>query len=438
MNLYYTIQTTPIGGSNRTPILIDNTQSTFDYGLDMLEIYYNLFVAEKNTAHFRLIETNLFNTSVLTDFKEGDIITIIEHSETAVITLFVGFINGITCGFQQGQNAIDIICSSILSQWELQTVVQTSQSQDFFSTQGLAVNKRKLGDILDLFYSESLLSKVYNGQKINITTPTGNLKNNIIDSSSQVWSFVSPSMNRLQAINSILYPYQRLIYQQSNGQVTITHLSAKSTKLSTAYAIDVQNQNDNPYMMLGLRRNAGMCANKVITLFSGLNFILSTSEASAVEGIAEPSGIFKRPLELLNSGVFTNQIVDSQSIQQKMLYDSTFLTYMTDNKNYTFESTGIPADVGTNQQTTSIVNLYSLRLLATQLAAETTVTCTSPRVSTAGNDFPLGKMINIQAPNYIDVSSMLCIGGKIQYFTQQTICTLEIVKPYTLIPYWDY
>jgi hypothetical protein len=439
----YIVTTQPITDSN-SPVTVDNEGTEGDYVLDMLEIYYNLLDAERNTCHFRLVEKDLFNSKVSTDFKGGDIIQVYEapDSTARLIPVFVGYIKSVSSGFQQGQNAIDISCGSILSQWCHQSVIQSSASIAAFQTQGVSNNIVKLGTILDLYATESLVSLAYIGQQFLYQDPIGKLANNPVNASTDVWCYLSPTDNRFNSVSQILYPYMRCIYQRPDGQIVIGFMSNGSENQDSDYSIDVTNSYPSvPYQMLSIRDNSGSVVNRTLENWAGMNYLLSTTESTIVQAMAQPGPLFARPRALLDSGVFTTQLTDTQSFSQSMAFDPALINLMNimspNGKDYNLMNDPLIPDVGNNNSTESIIGIYAARMLAAQLSIETLVSCTSARVFTAGKDFPLGKIIKVHAPNYTDATQMLCVGGKIQYYTQQTIVTVDLVKPYTFIPVWD-
>lgn len=418
------------------------------------------------TGTAKIVQLQYSTINFFSYVKEGDLLFIKENGNN----IFAGYIESMVLDISVNGTQITINFVNFIKQLSI-TKVFGQLFDKLQPAQGV-----KFGNFLDLITGNTLIAiaqssealftfDIYKGSGESTINP-----NLVLQDSNTVYITISSFMTILQAINKVIYPYQRLIYQDSSGNIVIGPLSlfddlqwyfTQQNNLST-YSATI------PYTSLNLKKSAAAVPNiEYTTLFSiptfqgDLGSNQSVINSSFFCQYAPPSQYFSRLLQLYNSGNFT--ITDI--LIEDIISDPNKIDITLNNISEVIQgSGGISVSAAAaitiasvNKTPSSQLNIESLsgidpsailfnfaaRAMAEHLIEETQMTIVSPRITQLdgdGNllDLPINRMVDINMDTGIlETSNLYCRGYSLNYSANSgAIVTLNLCKPLVGGAYW--
>lgn len=392
--------------------------------------------------------------------QEGDILFIKENG----INIFTGYIESLQLDISMNGTIITINFVNLLKQFSL-----TKVFGELFATLQPAQGT-VFGTLLDTITSNTLIASVQALSTIfsfDVYQGIGENPNLILKDTTVVYVTISSFMNILQVINKILYPYQRLIYQDNMGNIVIAPLSLYDD-LQWIFAQDNSTAGEItiPYLNISIKKNAAGIPNyEYATLFTmpiaqgALGSNQSQLNSSFFCQYSPPAKYFTRLNQLYNSDTFTiadviieDLIADPAKIDITLNNISELLrgsasvskaaavTIASVNLPVTGQSS-IPSQDATD--ISAILFNYAARAMAEHLVDETSVLITSLRVSqtdSSGNllPLPINRLVDCALDTGIlESSSLFCRGYVLTYSASSgAIVTLNCTKPLVGGAYW--
>ena len=489
--LNYVVTIYPVAGSDRENIVINNKSILVDdvnqdskYGLAAHRIHYDIFKPEETNAVISLYDLNADTTTsnkstIGQDIKRGDIVQIIEETTTTSKTVFLGYVEHIGTSFNLDNQTITLICPSPLKQFTQQQAIRTVKKAGSYSTKNFTqwaiFQQTTIEQALEIIIDGTILILAHDkdftstGQYYKFIDATGTLAGKCtLESKSWVW--VQPTTTKLQALNTILYPYQYMMYMDQKGTLILTPLST-ANQAEPVYSFSVLNMaGETIQELIGSEFPAttpiiafdtlqGLTTNRYITSLANgtaeLQNLISVQDLSGSGKTSNESNvqttqqIFSRQQDLLLTGYYTNQITDIQSLNDQMLSNPILMNFYVRQSNPYINSTNTNASQIQTETGGKLINgvlqLFGGRALSEALENDTVIMVSSDRSFTAGYDLPLAKMVQIDCGGRIDedgVDSFLCKTVDLIYSQNsegQTEATIIIgaVKPFTHIFLWD-
>lgn len=406
----------------------------------------------------KVVQTQYEKIDFFKYVAEGDLIFIKENG----INIFSGYIESTQLDISLAGTSIIVNFVNFLQQLSMAKVFGL-----LFDTlqpaQGVT-----MGDFLNLITGNTLIGIGQDANKLfsfDLYMGQGESSSLVLTDSSKVFVTITSFMNILQAINKILYPYQRLIYQDSEGNIVIAPLSLFDD-LQWFFDKDNIEEATIPYISLSIKKNAAAIPNyEFVTLFTlpTLQGVTTGNQSKDNSSFAcqytPPKPSFTRINQLYHSGNFTiadviieDIIVDPAKIDQTLNNISELLQgtatstaanvticslNKTPNSQPPLKSKDGKVDVS------AIIFNYAARAMAEHLVEETQVSITSMRIKqrdSKGNllPLPINRLIDIAVDDgVLENSSLFCRGYNLNYSASGgTIVTLNCTKPLVGGAYW--
>lgn len=449
----YFIETLPIDGPGfpaRQPVVMQTTpQPTNAYYCKSFAVEQDVF--EQNTPSIFQVCPSTFGfvsgPNVFEDIKEGDLIKVTEITDAAVKrTVFIGYVLGVAISytFEGGYN-INLAAGTLLSHWMRQLVINDAADMTYLGQTLIdaSSNKVQLSALLGWFIKQSIVGfavaqnavPTQNYQGVNVPVIVKNGDQIPLHFNDTLWAYAAMNMTRYSCITNILYPYQRIIYQQANGEIVITPLDP-TNQSSFAFSDNYVSQSNpqfTPFKQMFFNREAAMVPNRSVASMVQFGFTPPTEDADPnVISVSTPSSTyFSRCAELLATGYFEQSEMDIHAITDAMITDPTLITYISNIKYY---QNSVPDNAS---QKLTIAGLYSSRYLSEQLQQESNLTFLTPRTSNQQYDLPLGQMISVALKQATDINSWFCYRTKLSFdIANGTLLTINCCKPYTHTSIW--
>lgn len=493
-SLNYVITIYPVGNPDRQKIIISNpninTELGDKYGLIGYHMSYDILAPANTNAvimlHDIYADQNDYNLSTVgEDIKRGDIVLIQEQNpdlaaSTLYQNMFVGYIENILTSFTGEHNSIVLTCPSPIKQIAEQQAIRTLTNAEDYSTdnftQWTIFQDTTIAEMLDILLDGTILQLAHDnqltgGQIYKFVDATGSLAGKC-DVNSPSWVWVQPTTMKLTAIDTVLYPYQYLYYIDQNGTLILTPLSTRyqAPSIYSFSVLNTQEQNDlNELVGVDFPENVpvmrfdtiqSLTANRYITTLMNANSLnkniisvqdLSGNQVSSSSSINVQTAqqIFSRQQELLETGYYTQQILDMQSITDRMFTDPILMNlYVARSNPYLTTTNSSPGQIRTVDERpilNGVLQLFGGRALSAALVKDTMIMVSSDRSFTVGVPLPLGQMITIDPGGRIDepgLTSFLCRRVDLMYNVNDdgsgdATLVLGAIKPFTHIFCWD-
>lgn len=464
--VYYKFVITGFPDPNNSKLVIDNSDPRQIYNYTEFSIDYDIVEPLTNTANVVVQTKGIQNVGTISqDFAEGNIVELYVNEKRK----YVGFIASYTLTVSRDTGTLIILnLKSLLMSLNQQMVVNSYQDDVVLggntTITDFASNKIKFQNVLDWFTSESIIGyaaiNVLNFQPtinnvLGLPYIFSNGSENTLTDQSLIWFYASVNDNRLDALQKVLQPYQRLIYQDPSGVLKIEPMTSEPYQDSTTgftYYIDLVTNERLPTPFIGAsnygnvlwstfsyQKAAANVANRAYSMLMqvGLNIAPSGPGSSSFVSVSTAqtsNNLFPRPVELLNSGYFEQSVNYSCDLSTKMITDPTLLTYFAQNNNAGLTA-ALAGNVGGQQG--QVTKIYAQLAMARALFEESQLQITIPYEEYADYDLPLGRTISVQEPTLLDTGSWYCYGCSLS-FSQGTgsLLTLQLTKPYTYNAYW--
>lgn len=412
------------------------------------------------TGTAKIAQRQYKKITFFSEVAEGDLIIIKENGNT----IFTGYIETLQMDITSEGTSINITFANILKQLSICKVFG-----EIFNTlqpaQGVI-----FGDFLSTIAANTLLSFAIDTSffNINIMQGIGEFPRSVLGPSNKVYVSITSFMTILQALNKVIYPYQRLIYQNSLGDVNIAPLSL----FDDLQWYFVQNNFKGlgfPYTNISIRKNAGAVNNfEYATLFNipVAQGVLGGNQSQANSSFfcqySPPVNYYTRLNQLFNSGQFTvadviieDLIADPNKVDQTLnnisevlqggaesgnLAQNTAITIASVNQT---PASQIPIPSQTGFSVSNILFNYAARAMAENLVDETQVFLTTPRVTHVAGftkellPLPINRLVSVSLdPGILETTSLFCRGYVLNYSNSGTIVTLNLCKPLSGGAYW--
>lgn len=489
--LNYNVEIFPIAtGDDREQFTIDNTQfiqgAGDKYMLVNFNVHYDILQPDQTNAKIMLFDinadTNSDNQSTLgEDIKRGDIIRITEQTQTGQIAIFTGYIESVDTMFSSDEQFIILNCPSPVKQLTQQYAIRTVENGSSYSidinnfTQWKIFQNTTIAGMMDIITQGTILelahdSELTGGLVYKFVEATGTLQGTL-NLNSSCWAWIQPTTTKLDAINTVIYPYQYMTWIDQFGTLIMSPLSTRNQaapEYNFTVTKNVINANDDFISAAGkvtpclsIATKQSLTANKYVTTIANAGFEVSplisvqdisgSGRNSSSNNVQTAQQIFSRQQDLLLTGYYTQQIIDIHSIKNEMLTDPILMNLYAKTKGSNPYLSSTNSQAGQIRTTTGqnlingVLQLFGGRALSESLVNDTLVLVTSERGYTAGLEFPLGKMITVDTAGRLDevgVDSFLCTMVDLVYAESRdggwdATLILKAIKPYTHIFLWD-
>lgn len=405
--------------------------------------------------------------SVIDFFKyvaEGDLLFIKENGNN----IFAGYIESMQLDITMNGSQITLNFVNFIKQLSISKIFGT-----LFDTiqpaQGIIFK-----DLLNLITGNTLIAiaqqqealftfDIYKGQGESTVNPTLVLTDDTV-----VYLTISSFMTILQAINKVLFPYQRFIYQDSDGNIVIGPLSLFDDQqwYFSQYNSNNPSSVTIPYTNLSIKKSAAAVPNfEYATLFAIPVFqgILAGNQAQLNSSFFCQYGpspeYFTRAIQLFNSGNFTitdilieDVVADPNKIDvilnnisdivQSSISNSTATAITIATVNQTPKSQQ-PLTSSEGYSPSAVLFNYTARAMAEHLIDETQVVISTPRIAQTdilGNllPIPINRLVDLVLDSGIlQTNSLYCRGYSLNYSSASgAIVTLNLCKPLVGGAYW--
>lgn len=468
----YIITIYPFADNNRTTTItvsnsiISGIAVSGFYQLESFSFHNDIFdPIQSGTA--KVIQTQYATIDFFKYVKEGDLLFISEQSPNKSLgdNIFSGYVESLQLDIDASGSVITLNFANLIKQISISkifgNIVNTIQTAESFVFQ----------TFLNSIVANTLISKsVLKSGNNNFQFQAGSNENDntILSGTNTIYVTITSYMTILQAINKIIFPYQRYIYQDSTGTIVISPLSLFN---DFSWQFDQRNGNDIanfiPYTNLTVKKNAGSSFNQAYgTLFS-IPIALSTADVlkfqqSGFATVFTPSPTyFNRLNQLYNSGNFTmtditieDVIADPNKLDQTLINISNIVqglnvassiasTISVVNQTPIQFPTQTPLHSNQgNSDVSAILYNYVARTMSEAIVDETQVFVSTPRITQTdvnGNllPLPINQIVNVNMDDGIlDKSALFCRGYHLSYSSSGTMVTLNLCKPLSGGAYW--
>jgi hypothetical protein len=462
IDIRYVINIEPFPFTSDRFISMDNNSATSRYFYESFKLSNDIFDPTQN-AEIVIAQGDYFGgITFFADVNDNDFVTINEVINGNSSTLFRGYIESRELVHAGESTKITIQVANILKQLNMCKTVNTVNEQSTFSINSTATNEGTFKTFLNLIFQDTLVTQSYSGEVANVAILKGQNEADSValSPSTNVYAFYDSTMSRWQTLTRVIYPYQRICYQDINSIINIAPLTVvpSSWAFSFGNKINPISKNVIPYTSFGYVSNGGKTSNRQISTL--LTMPVNTTEltytpsdyANVVSLVTPLQKYFPRQVQLLQSGaaVYTNytqeDVLGDTGKNSNVLANIASLS----TGNSLSQSVGVVLSTAYQAQTplsnnpnsdtldpTRILYNYAIRDMAQNLVDETIITVSCFRDMSA-DTIPLGKMVDINAPVGIgNLASYYCRGFELSHESKKgTVLTLRLCKPYTYTGYW--
>src|SRR5271165_980711 len=468
----YSFEIYPFADSSRThTIILFNTLTaniSIPTGLTSLTQFYLIesFNFENDVFNpiqsdsARVIQQQYTTIDFFKYVAEGDLIFIKENGNN----IFSGYIESLQLDISMNGTIITLNFVNFIKQLSI-TKVFGLIFETLQPAQGIGFK-----DLLDTITGNTLIGIAQ--QKSTVFTfdtyqGLGEDTSLVLQDSTTVYVTISSFMTIFQVINKILYPYQRLIYQDNMGNIAIAPLS-----LFDDFQWFFSQSNfspggvTTPYLNISVKKNAAAIPNyEYATLFTipTAQGILGGDQSQLNSSFfcqyLPPIKNFTRLNQLYNSGNFTiadviieDLITDPAKIDITLNNISTLLqggvsisaaAAVTIAAVNTTPISQTPITSSDRVDVSAILFNYAARAMAEHLVDETSVVITSMRIKqqdSFGNlkPLPINRLVDcVMDTGILQSSSLFCRGYVFNYSASGgAIVTLNCTKPLVGGAYW--
>ncbi len=269
-----------------------------------------------------------------------------------------------------------------------------------------------------------------------------------------IYMYLSPTASKLNIILSTIYPYQRIMYADKNGDIIFTPLSSE---LDNEWLLDIENNigtDNNRIPALSYNKSTSLLdTNRVFMPYTNAFVIMNTTKnpgdkkkAHNPQSVSIPSDYFKREHDITQSGIGTRTqlMQNSQSVitaqnsgifnilnsisKKKIEGLKGYIT--TGNKKGTDTS-----KISQQNEFFSFSSVYSSNKMAEKLFSANQWIVSIPFVSTIKKDGTF-REIPINKTIMMGKERLFVYGYNLRWSSKGTILTLRLCKPYTLKALW--
>jgi hypothetical protein len=441
----------------------DNNSTTANYYLESFSFNNDVFDPIQ-TGTARIVQPQYGIIDFFSYVQEGDLLYISETQNNITTNIFSGYVEALQLYRNSDGTIITLNFVNLLKQISISNIFGLILNQIQTAKQIL------MADFLNRIIQNTLIqpSVLFSGNPtFTFYGGVGESPGLTLNGENTIYITITSYMTILQAINKVIYPYQRYIYQDNTGAIVIAPLTLFNDSI---WNFDQYNPSqfreanfNFPYTELSIKKNAGSSYNQTYGTLMNIPIALNpTSYADLIKRgfysqFTPSSTYFDRLNQLRSSGNFTiTDIVIEDLISDPSKIDITLV-----NISELVQGTSVSGSVAqtiavVNQVTgqlplksssggsdiTSILFNYVARTMSENLVSETEVYITCPRTSQTdftGNllPLPINKIVNLTLdPGILDTTALFCRGYSLSYSNAGTIVTLNLCKPLSGGAYW--
>lgn len=325
--------------------------------------------------------------------KSGDLIKIYENN----ISIFVGYVTNAKFSWSSATGAmLTITYDTNLSHFMCQNTIQTfSQVVNTLSPTPVAntdfsPNQVTFKTLLDFLMTGSIYDYVARFYQFEVVYHNSGA----IQPDLNVFYYASTQSTKEQVLNSTLFAYQTLCYQDQDGNMVFTLPSSQEVSLWNL------KRGDKELVDYDVTDNAAAITNNVVSSLIYLGFFPPTdvdqNKNLIAQSVPDPK-YFPESYQLYNSGYFSQVQLEVDNLSTNVITDATLLNLLT-NVQYIVPQNG--------DQRTGMAGLLSARYLAAALTQSKVVEINVNR-NIANTELPLSKIIQLNGNKYI------CIGWEL-------------------------
>jgi hypothetical protein len=325
--------------------------------------------------------------------KSGDLIKIYENR----ISIFVGYVTNAKFSWSSVTGEMmTITYDTNLSHFMRQNTIQTfsqvvnTLSPTPVSNTDFNPNQVTFKTLIDFLMSGSIYEYVARFYQFEVVYKnSGAIQPNL-----NVFYYASTQSTKEQVLNSTLFAYQTLCYQDQDGNMVFTLPSSQEVSLWNL------NKGDQELVDYEVTDNAAAITNNVVSSLIYLGFFPPADVDQGKNLIAQSvpdQNFFPESYQLYNSGFFSQVQLEVDNLSTNVVTDPTLLNLLT-NVQYIVPQNG--------DQRQGMAGLLSARYLAAALTQSKVVEINVNR-NIANTELPLSKIIQLNGQKYI------CIGWEL-------------------------
>lgn len=379
----------------------------------------------------------------------GDFCYIYENN----VPIFIAFIEQISLDYSASGCTVVLTIGNFLAQSMLISAAQTNTdvpSGDI--SQFLTVQKTLFGDFVDFIFDGTIIS-ASNVVRPTVFYLTGKTEtaSSTLKKSSQVYTFLQPTMSRYEALARTIYPYHRVFFQ-SGGDIFFSPLLTVD--------LDTRWQTADITRMTFIDNSAKM-PNRSVMNSVNLNINITTENPEDTntclytETTPSSTGPFVNSYDLLNSGRFEILKWNTNQISSATLQDNVFWgtlkningAVLSNIQQHGYDSSQhnqqLFSQTEVGQKYLAVSNVFSSRILAEAYVDYWQVSIDIPRICTYSSSpnnpvlapLPLNGTIGTLASLFNE--SLFCRGHRLRYSAEDgALLTVFLTKPYVYTGLW--
>ena len=408
--LNYVLTIYDVVSSKQIQIEIDNQNEDANYYINYVSIHHSVLHPMASNMMIDLIKNSNYTGDSMDDFIQcGNIVVLVENfNKTQSNTIFVGYI-----GVRNRNKSVGVVtnynleCPTLLGQLQYQSLMNDYEDEFQFNNDGetkiqvtdLDANLIPISTLVDTIFENTLVNSPYvNKIELNIED---------IDPETKVWFYADIKSKKWGSLETTLYAYQKVMYQELNGDITIANLNYNNNQAPQTFYLP-ESDKIIPSQFVGIigwseTDRSGVTPTNAYATALPLPLLVPTNGNAVVNvDVSNAGNIFPRLVELYQSGYFTNTMITQVDISQGILTDPFLLALNTQYngkpiKNKIFNVNYLN---GTNQQV-NMMSLYALRLLAEELTNTIVTKIQTPRLADVVSSAPEINVDLQNTPQYV-------------------------------------
>lgn len=400
--MIYRAEIKSIVNQSKTYVLSSTAEA--DLIIRDLSIQYN-YLSYSNPG--QLMVVGFKNKAIPQDaIKSGDIIFLYENN----VRIFVGYILSVTTEVMATRFVQYISFDSILSQWSRQMMISSANdvvvtikpdSKPSTINNSIVSSTLRMQQLINFMIKDSIFE--YAKKNYQFDTPQAKFgiiyeNETLLNSKTEVYYFPATNTTKQQVMNTVLYPFQQILYQDPSGNV---RFSTPSYSNKTNLNVD---QNTSIYIKLQFFEKQVEVTNFVVSTLAYLGFFPTFTDKSLnVTAVSKPNPKYFPYLnQLLETGFFTQSLVDPRDLGTDTMRNPVLLNVITNLENNKTLQTlfNIPPNA---LKTKTIAALFSNRRLAESLINARNVSVELVRTPEY-TDIPVGKIFQVNNESWIAIT----------------------------------
>lgn len=465
----YELNIYPIVSSDNSLAIYNNATTDSRWEMVAFECDYSITTTDTsaqfvlnyvNSLGYNTADNNNTNSILSSDIiREGQPIILTEKYNNGVLSrvVFVGYIGLIQISVDLASGTQFVFqCPSILAQLNRSSLVVTTENNTQFGTP-LSIGNNfinfisllqacKRDSVMDMFSEGGALGDSIFSQESLLGDTTAfpfvirDLGQTSLPETVPVYSAVQET--KISALSTLLYPYNRIVYQDAGGATAIQPLFIDDTE--SIYDINIEDQNapdillrDSQAKYLNFRvvKNSATVRNFMAYAFTpSLTYGVSSDTSSGSApfiATADPT-YFSRVSELYKTGLFTQVELGSLGLSPDFMNINTLQNFIN----------ALPkTDNLANQNISQIPRLFGQRAFAEEMMKAELIEVDFVRETCSAAQIPLTKVITVNSYNNPMIGfnkKYVCYGAKLSHNLQQgTILSLQLCPIGSIVALWE-